>query len=173
MSDLNTHIDYIHKLYKDYVNTRLSFWRIWHYDSLSNSFILPSQTANSGYTTVAMMVQPNETSKVTLVGLDTDNDGVLDNNSGVEFQLQYVMDDNTRHTKTIFQMDLSNPKYKRHSIMDRHGLKHHYIILFNYMLNQIQNYKQIRLMNMAIRQYKGVIHGNECAVVLSYEQINV
>lgn len=206
MSDLNTHIDYLHKNYinkntggsihgginmnsnnlfgieypprfnssavsKQYIHNRLSFFRIWHYRGLTSSFQYPSHPT-SGDSESPMFLSPNSTSKLTIVGLTSDLDGGgLDSADGLEFNIQYVLADGTNHQKTILQMDLSNTlRYPKLAIQDGQGTKHNYAIFHNFYINAITNYQDIRLIFIGIRQYKGVVHGNETTIVVGYSQ---
>ena len=153
---------------KAYIDNKTSFFRVWSYSGLTNSFKFPCHPT-SGWVTCFMLNNPSSNSKISIVGIHCDNDsgGLNTSTDGLEFQLQYITSDGGVHTQTIFQADLQN--YTRYSINDGQGLTHNFSFLYSYNLNSLPNYQNIKVCNIGIRQYKGNIKGNETTVVCGFD----
>ena len=138
---------------------------------MTNSFQYPAHPS-SGDSEAPMFLQPNHTSKISIIGLTSDLDGGgLDTTDGLEINIQYTMIDGSINQKTILQMDLSDTsKFKKLVIQDGQSTKHNYSIFHDFYLNTITNYQNIRLLFVGIKQYKGNVHGNETTLIVSYEQ---
>lgn len=158
---------------KQYIQNRLSFFRIWHYRGLTSGYQFPSNPS-SGDSEAPMFITPNNTSKIKLIGFVSDRDGggLLPVSDGLEFNIQCSRTDGSNTTHVILQMDLNNAKYdkKLMSIVDGQGVKDCWAINHTFELNSIPNYSNIRLLFVGVKHYKGTPKGNETTLIVSYSQ---
>lgn len=151
------------------IDNKIEFWREWTYLGLRDTVRYPGALTAGDIFGTCMHVSPNVTARITIVALAVDNDGEgLDQDSILKFRLQYTYSDNTKNETDIFTMDVSN--YTDLIITDNSGITHNYSIFEKFYLKNINNYSDIRLLNVGVYQTGGIISGNEFSLVVGYKQ---
>ena len=143
----------------------------WNYGGLSaKQERFPNNYVNSHTMSCCLLVYPNETSEIIIQSLTSDDtsNGLTDKDS-ISFSIQYTTTTST-HPLKKYLFDVNLKDYPKYLFWDGQGIIYIFPINKSYKLSNINNYKDIRIFNIFIKQSKETEKGNEVSVVVNYTQ---
>jgi len=152
------------------IDIKRSIWKELYYNTLSSVIQYPSNPGQGWCTNIVYTEKPNDSSRVTLTSLVSDDDGGgLVDADYIRFFIQYVKSDNSRNDIQVLTIKVGD--YTKLRFIDGQGNKDHIFLDKTFYLKDIgSGYENIRIISVGVQQVGGTVKGNEISVVVNFKQ---